>query len=80
MLLDGGIGEHWPDLLVAAFIAVVGYLLRRAIGSVDDRQAAADREAKDQGKTIADHSVTLGKHEVRLDNMDKAARHQRSED
>lgn len=73
LLLDGGVTDHWPDILVAAFIAVTGWLLRRAISDVDDHQAATDAEAKKQGDKINDH-------EVRITVMEKFRRQGRQED
>lgn len=59
MLFDGGFSEHWPDALVAAFIACMGWLLKRDISAMDKRHERAEDKFETQGST-------LGKHETRI--------------
>ena len=44
------LGEHWPDIAVTAFLAVVGYLLRRDISAMDKRHERAEDKFEELGK------------------------------
>jgi hypothetical protein len=71
-LFDGGLSEHWPDLLMAALLAVIGgfctvigYFLKRDISGMDKRH----ERAEDKFEKIDD---TLGDHRTRITLLEKS--------
>jgi hypothetical protein len=68
MLLDGGgtLADHWPDGVVLALIACLGWLIRYLIGGMDDRQKLADGR-------IDKNTDDIGKHEIRLTKVETVA-------
>jgi hypothetical protein len=80
MLLDGAPSEWIPKAIFGGFIAMCIWLLQRAVSANDARQSDDRAEVRKQGDKLNAHDIHLARHDERLDNMDKAARHQRSED
>jgi hypothetical protein len=77
MLFDGGLSEHWPDAVMAAFLAFAVWLLQRWISAGDRRDEALSDESRKQGDRIVEHEVRLGKHDVRIDNLEKRPERER---
>lgn len=60
----GDFSKHWPDVLMAALLAVSGYLMRRDITAMDRRHERAENKfEKVDGQ--------LGNHETRITVIEK---------
>lgn len=59
MVFEGGLADHWPDAVMAAFLAFAVWLLQRWISSGDRRDEALAAEARKQGDKIVDHEVRI---------------------
>ena len=70
----GSLSDHWPDLVLGSLLALAVWLLQRWISAGDARDQALDAEAKKQGDKIVKHEVMLGKHDVRLDSLERSKR------
>lgn len=57
-------GEHWPDILMAAFLAAIGWILRRDLTAMDKRH----ERAEDKFEKIDDE---IGEHETRITVLEK---------
>jgi hypothetical protein len=65
MLFDG-VADHWPDLLLAALLAVgggccavIGWFLKRDISGMDKRHERAENKFGEQDKTLSDHETRI---------------------
>lgn len=59
MLLDGGLSEHWPDALLAAFLAAMGCLFDHALSRMEKRHERAENKFEEQGKTLGNHETRI---------------------
>lgn len=59
ILFDGTFADHWPDAILAAFLAFAVWLLQRWISAGDRRDEALDAELRKQGDKIMDHEVRI---------------------
>jgi hypothetical protein len=56
---DAGLSDHWPDLIVAALIALVGYFGSNRFSSMDDRHKRAEDKFKEVDTDLRDHDRRL---------------------
>lgn len=54
-----GLAAHWPDILVSAFLALVGYLLRRDISAMDKRHERAEDKLEKLDGSQANHETRI---------------------
>lgn len=61
MFVDSGLSQHWPDLLMAAFVAFGFWILERSISRNESRHQRAEDNFKEQDKCISglDTRVTV---------------------
>lgn len=74
MALDGGFNDHWPDILVSAFIACVGWLLKRDISGMDKRHERAENKFSEHDKTLGEHETRIAIIEDRTGKVDERYR------
>lgn len=53
MLVTGGLADHWPDIVVTALIATLGYLGRDRLRSMDARHQRAEDKFEEHDDQIA---------------------------
>lgn len=51
--------EHWPDFLVAAFIACISWLVKRDISAMDKRHERAENKFEKVDDELADHDKRI---------------------
>lgn len=59
MLLDASFADHWPDIVVASFLAAIGWILRRDISAMDKRHERAEDKFTEQDKVLGDHETRI---------------------
>ena len=66
VLSDSQFSEHWPDLLLAALLAIggglaalIGWFVRRDISSMDKRHERAEDKFQEQDRILYDHETRI---------------------
>lgn len=71
LVLNGNLADHWPDFLTAAFIAAIGWLLKRDISGMDKRHERAENKFAEVDKTTAEHDKRIAVLEDRVPARDR---------
>ena len=64
MLLDLGLADHWPDILVAALIALLGYFGGNRFAAMDARHDKAERKFDKIDDCLGEHDTRITKVET----------------
>ena len=64
LLFDLGLADHWPDILVAALITLLGYFGAGRFAAMDSRHDKAERKFDKIDECLGDHDNRLTKVET----------------
>jgi hypothetical protein len=62
--IDANLGDHWPDLILAALIASLGYFISNRLSAMDGRHDKAEDKFDEVDDSLNDHEKRLTKMET----------------
>jgi hypothetical protein len=71
MLLDGGISDHWPDLVLSALIAFAAFLARNWFSSNEKRHDRAEDKFEKVDVRLNDHDSRIARNEECIENLER---------
>ena len=57
--VSSALSEHWPDLLMDAFLAAMGWMFNRAVSRMDKRHERAENKFEEQDRQLGDHEIRI---------------------
>jgi len=64
IVLDADLASHWPDILVATLIALLGYFGSNRFSAMDRRHDKAEEKFDEIDDTLGDHEKRLTRQET----------------
>ena len=80
VLLDADLASHWPDILVATLIALLGYFGSNRFSAMDRRHDKAEQKFDEIEDTLGDHEKRLTRQETVATERERRASEDRGHD
>jgi hypothetical protein len=77
IFIDANLGDHWPDVILAALIALVGYFGSARFTDMERRHGSAEKKFDEVDDSLNDHEKRLTKMETVAEERRRVQDHER---